>query len=133
MRVVRFDLSDLPEPEQQAALGAEATKLQQSLDLAGGGLARAAIFDLGVGQPARLLLVIHHLVVDGVSWQILLEDLENAYQQLRRNQPVGLPPKTTSFQKWAERLVEFARERSSFVLEELALFSQSSSNVGGSQ
>jgi amino acid adenylation domain-containing protein/non-ribosomal peptide synthase protein (TIGR01720 family) len=109
MRVARFDLSNLPEPEQQGALAAEATKLQQSLDLASGGLAQAAIFELGPGQPARLLLVIHHLVVDGLSWQILLEDLENAYQQVQRGQPVQLPPKTTSFQQWGERLTAFAQ------------------------
>jgi non-ribosomal peptide synthase protein (TIGR01720 family) len=109
MRVARFDLSDLPETEQRGALEAEATNLQQSLDLASGGLAQAAIFELGVGQPARLLLVIHHLGVDGISWQILLEDLERAYQQLQQGQATQLPPKTTSFQQWGERLTEFAQ------------------------
>ncbi len=109
MRVARFDLSGLPETEQQAALAAAATKLQQGLDLASGGLAQAAIFELGPGQSARLLLVIHHLAVDGISWQILLEDLDTAYQQLRRGQPVQLPPKTSSFQHWAERLAAFAQ------------------------
>ncbi len=109
MRVVRFDFSDLPAAEQKTALEASATTMQQSLDLANGALAQAAIFERGPGQTARLLLVIHHLVVDGVSWQILLEDLESAYQQLRRGEPVRLPPKTSSFQQWAERLTAFAQ------------------------
>ena len=41
-------------------------------------------FDLGRGAPGRLLLVVHHLVVDGVSWRILREDLEAAYLAARR-------------------------------------------------
>ena len=68
-------------------------------------------FDLGGGRPARLLLVVHHLVVDGVSWRILLEDLETAYRQLARGEAVALPPKTTSFQRWAERLAGARRAR----------------------
>ena len=109
MRIAHFNLSDLPVQERQEALAAAVTKLQQSLDLASGGLAQTAIIELGPGQPARLLLVLHHLVVDGVSWQILLEDLETAYQQLRQGHPVQLPPKTCSFQQWAERLAAFAQ------------------------
>jgi amino acid adenylation domain-containing protein/non-ribosomal peptide synthase protein (TIGR01720 family) len=54
--------------------------------------------------PDRLLLAIHHLVVDGISWRILLEDLATAYDQLRRGEPVRLPPKTSSYQAWAQAL-----------------------------
>ncbi len=68
-----------------------------------------AFLDLGVQRSSRLLLVIHHLAVDGVSWQILLKDLQMAYQQLSRGEMVRLPPKTTSFQQWAERLKEYAQ------------------------
>src|SRR5262249_47951112 len=46
----------------------------------------------------------HHLAVDGVSWRILLEDLESAYQQLMRGKDIRLPAKTTSYQQWAEEL-----------------------------
>ncbi|MGW3961742.1 non-ribosomal peptide synthase/polyketide synthase [Amycolatopsis sp. NPDC005003] len=53
-------------------------------------------------EPAVLLLTVNHLVVDGVSWRILLEDLETAY----RGGP--LPPKTTSFRDWANRLAAHA-------------------------
>jgi amino acid adenylation domain-containing protein/non-ribosomal peptide synthase protein (TIGR01720 family) len=109
MRILRIDLSDLSEKEQQQALAAEVDKLQQGLDLTRGGLVQAGIFELGPGQSARLLLVIHHLAVDGVSWQILLEDLETVYQQLRDEQPVQLPAKTTSFQQWADRLSKFSQ------------------------
>ncbi|HEU0078852.1 MAG TPA: condensation domain-containing protein, partial [Longimicrobiaceae bacterium] len=78
---------------------------QRSLDLARGPLLRVVLFDLGAGGQL-LLLVIHHLVVDGVSWRILLEDLETAHAQLSRGEAVRLPAKTTSWQSWAERLAE---------------------------
>jgi len=56
----------------------------------------------------RRLLIIHHLVVDGVSWRILLEDLQTAYQQLSRKETMQLPAKTTSFQHWSYRVREYA-------------------------
>ncbi|WP_313053322.1 non-ribosomal peptide synthetase [Pseudomonas lopnurensis] len=76
---------------------------QRSLDLQHGPLLRALLASLPDGSQ-RLLLVIHHLVVDGVSWRVLLEDLQTAYSQLRAGQPLKLPAKTSSFQAWAERL-----------------------------
>jgi amino acid adenylation domain-containing protein/non-ribosomal peptide synthase protein (TIGR01720 family) len=105
----RIDLSALPAGERIAALEAKAAELQRSLDLAEGPLVRAALFDLGSDLPARLLVVIHHLVVDGVSWRILLEDLNTVYRQLERGDTIDLPAKTTSYRLWAERLAEHAR------------------------
>ncbi|HEY7496643.1 MAG TPA: condensation domain-containing protein, partial [Candidatus Tectomicrobia bacterium] len=83
--------------------------LQAGLNLSEGPLIRVAFFDLGAHQPSRLLIVIHHLAVDGVSWRILLEDLHTGYQQLSRGEAVRLPPKTTSFKCWAEKLTEYAQ------------------------
>ncbi|GAB3010478.1 hypothetical protein GCM10027213_23720 [Mycobacterium bourgelatii] len=56
----------------------------------------------------QLALFIHHLAVDGVSWRILLEDLNIAWAQLRGGQPVMLPAPGTSFQRWASLLGEYA-------------------------
>ncbi|MBX9258017.1 non-ribosomal peptide synthetase, partial [Desmonostoc muscorum CCALA 125] len=64
---------------------------------------------LGRNKRARLLIVIHHLVVDGVSWRILLEDLQTLYEQLSVGQAIQLPAKTTSFKDWAQRLTEYAQ------------------------
>jgi len=64
---------------------------------------------VGDGCPQRLLVLAHHLVVDGVSWRILLADLQQAYRQLQRGEPVRLPPKTTAFKTWAQRLQDYAR------------------------
>jgi amino acid adenylation domain-containing protein/non-ribosomal peptide synthase protein (TIGR01720 family) len=104
------DLSRLPRAQQTSAIEAQATALQASLDLAAGPLMRVAYFDLGDGRPSRLLIVIHHLAVDGVSWRVLLEDLQTAYEQLKQGETVVLPPKTTSFRYWAERLEGYAEK-----------------------
>ncbi|MCY1078492.1 non-ribosomal peptide synthase/polyketide synthase [Archangium lansingense] len=105
----RVDLSALPEPEQAAELERVASEVQGSLSLDEGLLLRAVLFDRGAGRTGRLLLVIHHLAVDGVSWRVLLEDLQSALHQLGRGEPLALPAKTTSFQAWARRLEAHAR------------------------
>ncbi|MBA6120549.1 MULTISPECIES: non-ribosomal peptide synthetase [Pseudomonas] len=90
------------------ALEAVCERAQRSLDLAQGPLLRAVFATLPDGDQ-RLLLAIHHLAVDGVSWRILLEDLQNAYGQLRAGQPVSLPAKTSSTRAWAESLRGYAQ------------------------
>ncbi|HEY6802663.1 MAG TPA: amino acid adenylation domain-containing protein [Pyrinomonadaceae bacterium] len=99
------DLSKLNPSEQ--TLETVCDEIQTQLDLANGVLLRAVLFELGPMQ--RLLIVIHHLVSDGVSWRILLEDLGNVYRQLRRGEVVNLPPKTTSFARWSRLLNEYAQ------------------------
>ncbi|OHW38917.1 non-ribosomal peptide synthetase [Pseudomonas sp. 06C 126] len=88
----------------EAELQALADQAQASLDLQHGPLLRAVLFDKADGSQ-RLLVIIHHLVVDGVSWRILLQDLQDAYRQ----PAVGLPAKTTAFKTWAEQLQGLAR------------------------
>jgi amino acid adenylation domain-containing protein/non-ribosomal peptide synthase protein (TIGR01720 family) len=103
-----IDLSTLAPAAQRAAVAETAAALQASLDLAAGPLLRVALFALGAGRPARLLVVVHHLVIDGISWRLLLEDLTRCWQALGRGEEPALPPKTTSFRRWAERLADYA-------------------------
>ncbi|OXS19100.1 non-ribosomal peptide synthetase, partial [Pseudomonas fluorescens] len=86
-------------PDTQA-LTARCEEAQRSLAL-NGPLLRVLLADLPDGSQ-RLLLVMHHLVVDGVSWRVVLEDLQNLYRQH------ALPAKTTSFKAWAERVQGYA-------------------------
>jgi amino acid adenylation domain-containing protein/non-ribosomal peptide synthase protein (TIGR01720 family) len=104
-----LDLSPLSEAEQKTAVEVAAAALQASMNLSEGPLLRVAFFDRGKEKPGRLLIAIHHLAVDGVSWRILLEDLHTGYQQLSSGAEMRLPPKTTSFKRWAERLEEYAQ------------------------
>ncbi len=71
---------------------------------------RVALFELGAKQPDLLLISLHHLVVDTVSWGILLADLATLCSQ--RNDTIQLPPKTTSFKTWAETLTVYAASES---------------------
>ena len=107
---MHHDLAHLPEQEQNAAIRRTGEQAQSSLDLSRGPLIRFVFFDLGAAAPACLLIVAHHLVIDGVSWRILLEDLEMLCEQLGRGDQTELPLKTTSFQQWALRLAQHARE-----------------------
>jgi len=94
--------------DSEQALEQQAIAAQRSLDLEQGPLLRAVLFSLWDGSQ-RLLLVIHHLVVDGVSWRVLLEDLQLAHGQLSAGQPIVLPAKTSSTQAWAEHMQAYAR------------------------
>jgi len=103
-----LDLSGLPASRRRDALEAAAGEVQASLGLAAGPLVRLVLFAYGPPEPSRLLLVAHHLTVDGVSWRILLEDLAQACRDLRDRRRIVLPQKTTSYKAWAERLALYA-------------------------
>ncbi|BAS60155.1 amino acid adenylation domain protein (plasmid) [Leptolyngbya boryana NIES-2135] len=106
---VQVDLSAIPESEQAEAITQHCEELQASLDLTSGSLVRVALFKLGANKPGRLLILIHHLAVDGVSWRILLDDFQTAYAQLQQGQAIQLPAKTTSFQHWSQRLTDYGQ------------------------
>ncbi|MEB3358050.1 MAG: amino acid adenylation domain-containing protein [Synechococcales bacterium] len=99
------DLSDLSTIAQEQELAAIATQKQASLHLSQGPVGRAVLFNLGTQQ--RLLLIVHHLVIDGVSWRILLGDLWDLYCSTQ--QPAQLPPKTTAYQDWSLQLETYSQ------------------------
>ncbi|MDF5721897.1 MAG: amino acid adenylation domain-containing protein [Rhizonema sp. PD37] len=101
-----IDLTTLSQPEQNVTMQEHCTRLQQSLDLSQGPLAGAILFKLGANRPHRLLIVIHHLIIDGVSWRILMEDLGDAIKG------DSLTPLTSSFQDWSNFLQSFTHSRS---------------------
>jgi len=86
----------------EAELAALCDEAQRSLDLEQGPLLRAVLAIMADGTQ-RLLLVVHHLAVDGVSWRILLEDLQQAYRN------AALPAKTSAYQQWAQQLQAHAQ------------------------
>ncbi len=102
------DQAATPAAQRAAETERVAARAQAELALERGPLLQAVYFSRGAGA-GRLLLAAHHLVVDGVSWGVLVEDLERACAQLARGEPARFPPKTTSFRQWAERLAEHAR------------------------
>nr|WP_236242478.1 condensation domain-containing protein [Streptomyces sp. CC228A] len=101
------DLTAVPDTER--ALHGSAREAQAALDLRGGTLVRGVFFRMPDAAPPRLFLAVHHLVMDGVSWRIVLEDLATAYRQLAAGRPADLGAKSTSYQRWARRLTELVR------------------------
>ncbi|MBL1266032.1 non-ribosomal peptide synthetase [Candidatus Methylomicrobium oryzae] len=91
-----------------AAVTALAQQAQRSLNLAHGPLFKAVAIEVADGSQ-RLLLIAHHLIVDAVSWRILLEDLHHLYTQIRQGQTPRLPAKTASYQAWGRALHAYAQ------------------------
>ena len=104
-----IDLSALPASEREITLERTAAELKESLKPAEGILWRVALFNQGNDRPNSLLLTIHQLAADSVSWQILLEELSAAIAQLSQGQSVELPPTTATFKRWSEFLQEYAK------------------------
>jgi amino acid adenylation domain-containing protein/non-ribosomal peptide synthase protein (TIGR01720 family) len=102
------DLRTMTEPELRTRIQSEVEAAQGSLDLESGPIARFVWFDLGA-RPGRLLVVIHHLAVDSVSWRILMQDFWSAYEFVARGEEVVLPAKTSSLRQWAARLDQHAQ------------------------
>ncbi|MFE4519447.1 amino acid adenylation domain-containing protein, partial [Kitasatospora sp. NPDC056783] len=93
--------------EAQVQHGTE--EAQRSLDPVEGRMLRALHFAGDAEQPGQLVLTVHHLAVDGVSWRILLADLEAAYRTARTDAPARLPEPGTSYARWASRLERHTR------------------------
>jgi tyrocidine synthetase-3 len=102
----QFDLRGRTKAQIQLALLHAATKIQSSMNLADGPLVKLGLFVTDDGD--HLLIAIHHLAVDGVSWRVLFEDLEEAYRQAELGKTIVLPDKTDSYRYWAEQLAGYA-------------------------
>ena len=103
------DLSSTSTLKQRKVLETIAAEYQSSLNLKTGPIIQIVRLILGEDKDDRLLIIIHHLAIDGVSWRILLSDLETIYQQVIAQQPVKLSAKTTSFIDWAEKINNYAQ------------------------
>ncbi|MGD1912591.1 MAG: condensation domain-containing protein [Rivularia sp. (in: cyanobacteria)] len=113
---ITIDLSELTENEQNITVTQISSQLQTSLNLSES-LLKCVLFQLGESKNHRLLIIMHHLVIDSVSWRILLTDLATAYKQIEVGKDIELPPKTTSFKNWSNQLINYAQSQT--VLDEL--------------
>ena len=108
--VRRVKVSALDEPMGRACMNEQAQAAQARLEPEAGVMLQAVWFDAGPQQAGRLLLTIHHLAVDGVSWRILVPDLGSAFEAIAAGRRPELEPCGTSFRQWAQRLCAAARE-----------------------
>ncbi|HCL0960123.1 TPA: AMP-binding protein, partial [Legionella pneumophila] len=100
-----------------AAVLDETATRQANLDIEKGLLYRAALIHGAPDGRVRLFLAIHHWVVDGVSWRILLEDLEQAYDALRQGKTPCLDKEKRSYKEWAQLLNQVSMQDHPFVKE----------------
>ncbi len=104
----RVDVAGLGSEALLQHITAHARRAQGRLDPDAGVMLQTVWFDAGPDTPGRLLLVLHHLVVDGMSWRILIPDLAAAYAQAAAGGPVELVPVGTSFRRWSQLMTELA-------------------------
>lgn len=112
--IKEYDL--IKEKNAKEILLLKCNQLQSGIDLANGPLMKLGLFHMNDGS--RLLIIIHHLVVDGVSWRILFEDIESLYQQKKQDKPFVLPLKTSSYQFWSNNLLEYTKSKSYQIAKE---------------
>nr|CUX79061.1 Octapeptin synthase subunit B [Niallia circulans] len=89
------------------AVEAKANEIQSSIDLGNGPLVKAGLFHCADGD--HLLVAIHHGVVDGVSWRILMEDIALGYEQAGKGEEIRFPAKTDAYRTWAQQLAAYAQ------------------------
>eukprot|EP01125_Pyxidicula_operculata_P018052 TRINITY_DN6394_c0_g2_i1.p1 TRINITY_DN6394_c0_g2~~TRINITY_DN6394_c0_g2_i1.p1 ORF type:complete len:4557 (+),score=1106.77 TRINITY_DN6394_c0_g2_i1:1-13671(+) len=89
-------------------MGIECGKIQASLDILQGNVFKLVLVKLTENEY-RVVLIVHHLVFDGVSSRILIEDISSAYHAVRSNQPISLPEKTNSIQQWSEAVSHYSQ------------------------
>ncbi|MGL4590184.1 MAG: amino acid adenylation domain-containing protein, partial [Mycoplasmatales bacterium] len=87
----------------------ENSKLNASIDIEQGPLIKVNTFEFK--SEIEVVIAIHHLVIDGVSWRIFIEDFENSYRNLLQNSNVPLPMKTASYLDWSNELIEYANSK----------------------
>ncbi|MFE2109337.1 amino acid adenylation domain-containing protein, partial [Kitasatospora sp. NPDC059463] len=108
--LLRVDAEGLDAAGLRALTAEQAAAARSRLDPRAGVMLQAVWLDAGAHRPGRLLLVLHHLVVDGVSWRILLPDLRAAGEAVLAQRPVPLAPVGTSVRRWAGLLADEAAD-----------------------
>lgn len=109
-KVEYLDLSQDSQYEQHKKIRELGYNLKSSFDIENNILIKVCIFDLGI-RGQGILFTAHHLIIDGVSWRILLEDFTTILKQLNSNEEIILPLKTHSFTQWSEELNEYSKNK----------------------
>ncbi|MET0701069.1 MAG: amino acid adenylation domain-containing protein, partial [Mycobacterium sp.] len=110
LSVLRVDADSFDEDQLRDAIRRESDAAADRLDPDAGVVVQAVWFDLGADRQGRLLLVVHHLAIDGVSWRIVIDDLEQACRQAQAGTPPALPAVPTSIRAFARTVNESAQQ-----------------------
>jgi acyl carrier protein len=102
-----YNLADTPIEDEERNVEEYADLLQRSINIMQGPLMLTAYLNFGSKRPGRLILIVHHFLVDGISMATLVKDLQTAYRQLCEGQAIDLPEKGASIKEWAELLHKY--------------------------
>jgi non-ribosomal peptide synthase protein (TIGR01720 family) len=102
-----YNLDNLPVEDEEGTMEEYAELFHGSINLTHGPLMIVAYFNLGPTRPGRLMLIASHLLLDGNSITILIKDLQTAYNQLKKGNPISLPESSLSIKEWIELLHEY--------------------------
>ena len=108
---VPFSIKDLTAIRQEnikTEMDKDISELQSSLSLSEGHMIKVRLYKTNSEENDILLIVIHHLCTDGLSWRIILEDLYSAYKQLSNGDRAILSAKTNSFKDWSDKLYSYS-------------------------
>ena len=90
----------------QETIENQSNEIQKNIDLSKGPLLKVAVYHTEFKD--YIFVCIHHLVVDGISYRILIEDLNVAYDLIKKGKEVTLPAKSMSFKKWSKAIRRYA-------------------------
>ncbi|MBZ9636381.1 non-ribosomal peptide synthetase [Clostridium sp. FP1] len=108
--VEHFNLSEYSPYEQHKKIKELGYNLKSNFNIENNTLFKVCIFDLGE-RGQSILFTAHHLIIDGVSWRILLDDFTTIIEQLNNNEEIVLQLKTHSFMQWSEKLIEYSKSK----------------------
>ncbi|MGE5323489.1 MAG: amino acid adenylation domain-containing protein, partial [Actinomycetota bacterium] len=103
------DLAHGSGQERQKEVDRVTDEVRTTLNVREGPTIRGTYFDLGANNPHQLFIAVHHLAIDGVSWQIILRDLHHIYEQLKSGRQPAPHSKPLGFQQWSELLQKHAQ------------------------
>ena len=118
----RVDIGGVDAAALRACIAEQARRAESGLAPGSGVMLQAVWFDAGARRAGLLLLTIHHLSVDGVSWRILVPDLTAAWQAIASGREPALSPRGTSLRRWSQRLAAEAEDAAR--LEELVFWTE---------
>ncbi|MCB0747244.1 MAG: amino acid adenylation domain-containing protein, partial [Ignavibacteriae bacterium] len=105
-----IDLSEVKKKDLKKSIEKEVESIQSSFDIRKAPLFKIAYFNFGENKNPHLFFVFHHLVLDGVSWRILINDIFMLFKQYINNEQLNLSKKTTSYKKWSEELINLSKD-----------------------
>lgn len=105
-----IDTQDLLKAEMHNVVKDNKDRLCESIDIIKGPLIKVALFTEGE-KALSLMIVVHHLIIDGISWRILMDDILKVYKQLAADNVCSLPAKSSSFKKWVIKTQKYASSK----------------------